>query len=330
MLTQINTMRYFYLFGLLLTSLISMGQETQIRGFANVDYAANDQGSRFFLGQYDNYITSQVSDRVSFLSEVTFKYGNEWHLEVERVIIKYEYDNYLSLQVGKFHTPLGYWNNAYHHGIVIQPTIGRPILIIPVHTTGLWITGRDIGKLRFGYDFTVTNGIGPHHEKLDANNHKALTAGLHIKPSDELEIGISGYTDRLFAGEIVQNKDTLSSQLDMMLFVGHLAYKGEKVEVLSEFQAATNQNDSLSTNTTAFYAYAGYNVNEKWTPYVRFDMKDHVDEELYFTAVDQTRIVAGVRYSFNYLSNLKLEFGSTTIGDGDAVITWATSFAIGF
>jgi len=58
---------------------------------------------------------------------------------------------------------------------LLQPTISRPLLVkfedeggvLPIHNTGLWILGRDIGAMSFGYDFTTGNGIGPNNLVAD-------------------------------------------------------------------------------------------------------------------------------------------------------------------
>jgi hypothetical protein len=129
--------------------------KTVIHGFTDVTYltGGNNTGrtSAFGLGQFDLYITSRISDRLSFLGETVFEFddaSSEFVVDVERVIVQYALTEHLRLDAGKVHTPLGYWNNAYHHGLVMQPTIERPQLVqfeddggpLPVHTVGVQLS----------------------------------------------------------------------------------------------------------------------------------------------------------------------------------------------
>src|SRR6476469_1504794 len=104
-------------------AMADMASRTSIHGFTDVSYltggANTGRTSAFGLGQFDLYITSAVAERLSFLGETVFEFddqSNEFVVDVERVIAQYRFSDNLRLEAGKVHTPLGYWNNAYHHG----------------------------------------------------------------------------------------------------------------------------------------------------------------------------------------------------------------------
>ncbi|MCP4460560.1 MAG: hypothetical protein GY816_21440 [Cytophagales bacterium] len=211
-------------------------------------------------------------------------------MDVERVIIKYEVDYFLNLKLGKIHTPLGYLNNAYHHGALLQPIISRPLLvkfedeggILPIHSTGLWVSERDIGPLSFGYDFTVGNGIGPNNPVADDNDNKSFSFGAHIKPMEYLEVGVSTYYDKLEIGELSLNGSLLSEALDNSMLVGHLAYTSLGFESIGEYDLITNETNSDKVKTKAYFIYAGYNF-EKITPYLRYDNLKFGKSEPYYS-----------------------------------------------
>ena len=145
-----------------------LAQNTQIRGFVDA-LASYEKGKvSFGFGEQDLFITSEFSDRLSFLGESVFKYTpsspTEFSVSIERVVIKYNYQGNNNIIIGKIHTPLNYWNDTYHHGRVFFPTIDRPLLfaadIIPLHTTGISFQGHDFGKIKFGYDVVIGNGLG--------------------------------------------------------------------------------------------------------------------------------------------------------------------------
>ena len=94
------------------------GSETStraIRGFADLNFEIDDaegSDSRFRIGEYDTYITGTLAPGTSFLSEVTYNYREEWIIGLRRLWVRHTFKDYLRVSVGKFHTPLGYWNRA--------------------------------------------------------------------------------------------------------------------------------------------------------------------------------------------------------------------------
>jgi hypothetical protein len=128
-----------------------------VRGFVDFNFDVSDADgshSQFGLGEYDSYITGTLDERISYLSEVTFKYSGGWTLAIERVWARYYVREYFSISVGKFHTALGHWNRAYHHGALLFSSIDKPVTrtIFPIHTTGLLLSGREITAARIYYD----------------------------------------------------------------------------------------------------------------------------------------------------------------------------------
>src|SRR3978361_28448 len=198
-----------FIFLLTLSGFISklFAQDTQIKGF--IDGITTYQKGQVSFGfeEQDLFITSQINDRISFLGETVFKYSpdspTDFDVSIERVVFKYNYAGNHSLLFGKQHTPIDYWNDTYHHGRVFFPTIYRPLLfdanIIPLHTTGIRLQGDNLGYVNFGYDFMVGNGLGST-DVQDNDKNKSVTAAIHIKPTDGLQIGTSFYYDVICKG----------------------------------------------------------------------------------------------------------------------------------
>ena len=155
--------RTFFLLTIVCFSLEMVGQDTKIRGFADLGMKYQDEALEFVFGEYDLFITSKLTEHVSFLGETVFVYDldeEQFEIGVERVIINYNYKGNHSFLIGKHHTPINYWNDTYHHGRVFFPTIERPLLfaanIIPIHTTGIAFRGINLGKLKFGYNIMIS------------------------------------------------------------------------------------------------------------------------------------------------------------------------------
>jgi hypothetical protein len=331
------------LFFFILTSLLlfsfnkCFSQETQIKGFVDVLAGYDNKKVTFGFDEQDLFITSVINDRISFLGESVFKYTpttpTEFSVSVERIIIKYNIAGNHDLIMGKIHTPLNYWNDTYHHGRVFFPTIDRPLLfaanIIPLHTVGLGVQGHDFGKLKFGYDLFVGNGIGSS-AIVDNDNNKSLTAAIHIKPADRLRIGISFYNDVISSGADVEGK-IINWKVNQHLYSASVARFGKKFEILAESTAGVNHTDTTGSKTTfASYVYAGYHVTEKFIPYLRYDNINYQQGEVYYTKNNISSFIAGLRYEINYLAVVKLEYQyqhSELLNNTNKV---TAQFAIGF
>jgi hypothetical protein len=312
--------------GLLLCTVQQVAaQRTQLRGFSDVvSYYKNGKLS-FGFGEQDLFVTSELSQRLSFLGETVFKYSpdspTDFNVSIERVILKYNYAGNHSILIGKHHTPINYWNDTYHHGRVFFPTVDRPLLFsqgfIPLHTTGVSLQGQNLGRLRFGYDAMLGNGLGSGDVE-DNNTFKSVTLAAHIKPRDGLRLGASLYHDVISKGSTIHNhysgvSTTVPGRIDQNIMTGSIAYNdsvfSKKFEILAESSMATNRSDSLGTQrAVASYIYAGLRVTDKIIPYVRFDDIQYKNREVYFSDNSTRSFIGGLRYEINYLAVVKLEY----------------------
>lgn len=307
-----------------------MAQETRFRGFANTQFDYDGRNKQvptgFGIGQFDNYVTSQLSDRISFLGETVFEYdGKTARLDVERVIIKYEWSNAFNLQMGKVHNPLGFWNNAYHHGELLQPTIARPFAVkfedeggvMAIHTTGLWATGDHIGKLNFGYDLMVGNGIGSS-PVWDNNKAKSVTSNIRIEPIEGLKLGVSNYNDFISSGSSTpfRSGDTVTSNTNQNIYNAYLVLKKSNFEIISEYYKIQNSINKVNKSHDAFFVYAGYTLN-KLTPYFQYDFIHYDQSDVIYVANNKSLFTVGFRYELAPLAVFKLGYrGGTTQAGG--------------
>ncbi|NQY08298.1 MAG: hypothetical protein HRT71_02115 [Flavobacteriales bacterium] len=288
------------------------GQTTTINGFIDfgINFNPNKDQLAFILGEQDLFINSDITDKISFLGESVFKHnsssGTKFAVALERAIVKYNYKGNHNISIGRFHTPLNYWNDSYHHGRVFFPTVGRPELfnehIIPIHTLGFSFSAANLGKLRLGYDVMIGNGLGSNSVS-DNDKHKSYTFATHIKPIDNLRLGVSAYFDKITEGSTLTDETVSQSVIS-----GSVAYF-KKHELLAEYSYATNTTDSLGSQTTnALYVYTGYRIKDIIIPYVRVDFLDFSENEMFFHGQKINAYSFGLRYEMNYLTSLKLEY----------------------
>lgn len=312
-------------------------QKTKIRGFADVSAYYQDDQLNFGFGEFDLFITSELSDHISFLAETVFKYSpsssTHFSVGVERIIINYNYKGNHSLLMGKQHTPINYWNDTYHHGRVFFPTVGRPLLFaahfIPIHSTGLTLQGLNLGNLKFGYNLMIANGLGSGEIK-DNDKHKSITAAVHIKPWDNFQFGTSFYSDVISEGaELYGN--IINEKIDQQLFTGSISYFGNRFEFLAEGTLVNNKTNSSGTvQSFGSYLYGGVIIKEKWVPYFRIDYLAYQNGDPYLGNDDTNSILAGIRFEINYLMVVKLEYQHLDRDISGIENRITAQFAIGF
>src|SRR5258705_7052687 len=221
----------------------------QIQGFADVNYRASDEKgttNAFFLGQLDLFITSRLSEKFSVLTELILDAGqdNAFTFEVHRLLLKYSMNDYFNLSAGRYHTAIGYYNTAFHHGSFFQTTVNRPFLfafesrggILPLHNVGLSIAGR-IPSAPFGlrYVAEIVNGraarsplVRPVQTAVDENNGKAFNLAIFARPNQEpgLHTGFSVYHDRL--------TPLAAPTIGQTIMAAHVVYQSPRTELLNE------------------------------------------------------------------------------------------------
>lgn len=314
---------------------------TRLRGFVDFTTTASSQRDRpssFGIGQYVFFLTSALSEHVSFLGESVFEYDQQFIVDVERIVIAYSPNRYLRLAAGKHHTPIGYWNNAYHHGVLLQPTISRPQMfrfedeggVLPIHTTGVLVSGRDISPMHVGFDVMIGNGIGSSPTE-DNDNAKSVTVALNSQVTSALSVGASIYRDRISAGSRGLGTEPLTQNVDQTMFGGYVAYSHDHVELLMESQHVANHGrlTSRTTGTDARYAYAGYRLG-RLVPYGRYDVLTFAKGDPYFTPNDHRQVLLGARYDVAASVSTKVEIGRSTTSLAGAVRTFSMQVAVGF
>jgi len=319
----------------------------ELHGFADVGFTAAGPGrdSGAHLGALDFYLTPKLTDRIKFLFELNFECCEDGGIgvDLERMQIGYIANDYLTLWAGRFHTPFGYWNTAFHHGAQLQTTILRPKFldfedaggIVPVHTVGLWANGSvKTSSGRFGYDAYVGNAPTIHMEdpaaagsgELDPGmsraGARAATVGANIfyafrGAAEGLRIGVHALTTKVVDTALLPNSTRVR------MFGGWLAYLEDNWEVLAEQYTFRNSDLSGTTgrhSSNAWYAQAGYQFGP-WTPYARYELASLDQNDAYFAQQESgqsyKRVVGGVRYDLTPKTALKLEVQRTRLTDRD-------------
>lgn len=316
----------------------SARSEVRFGGFADVAFYATDESdldssSGFKLGQFVLHLNSRLSDRISAFAELTWTPGDSaYATEVERVMLKYEHSDALKPSAGRYHTPVSWWNVAFHHGAWLQTTVDRPIAVkfgsklIPIHLVGAMLEGR-VFPAGFSVSYTgaLGNGrgsnIGRGGDTGDVNNHTAslVQLGLRHDALYDLQIGGAIYLDRFASGDP-------TSEFDEQILSAYLVYSSEKPEILAEFFHVRHEERSsgMSATNTSYYVQAAYRLpfaNELFKPYARFENidMDAADVALAGMVSDLDRFLVGIRADVASMVALKLEGRQFKEGDDENV-----------
>jgi hypothetical protein len=279
----------------------------------------------FQAGEFDLFITSKLSERLSFLAEVVLGPDdtNVFGLDIERYQLTYKQNRYLAATAGRFHTSIGYYNTAYHHGVWFSTAEGRPIMylfedsggILPVHMVGVNLTGAVPHSGRSGLHWVaeVGNGLTSNTNNLaiesvqnfvSDRNAKATNVAAYIRPEmvPGLQIGGSWYHDRLYpAGEagVTQNIES-----------AYVVYLTPNWEFLNEAVMLTNKQDGIINpfRSPMSYVQAARKFGI-YKPYFRYQyVRDNPKDPLNLLEGTYYGPSAGIRIDFAEYAAFKLQY----------------------
>ena len=315
----------------------------RIRGFGDVSFHGDTSPgdtTSFSLGQLDLFITSDISDRFRFLSEVVFEAGpdniygakvgpeNTFNVDIERYLLQYSYNDYFNLAVGRGHTAIGYYNTAYHHSTWLQTTTERPFLfsfeddggILPIHIVGATASGLvPSGPLGLHYVAEIGNGresrtplvAEPVQNEVSDQNGKAFNIALFARPEAirGFQSGFSVYRDKLAPA----NRPAIGETI----LAAHAVLIRPKYEWLNEAlldRHAVNGTGAVSSSP-GFYSQISKQFGS-YRPYFRYEYLNVGRNEPVFSDVALRHgPLGGLRYDPNESVALKFEYQYTFLRD---------------
>ncbi len=306
----------------------------KMQGFGHLQYDYANQSFRdrpdrdtnhFTNGNLGFTITSQISKKLSFLNETLFRFqqnGNT-NLNVERVLLKYEHASWLNISIGREHTPLGYWNQHYHHARWMMTSTDRPVIyrvetndgILPMHYVGLGVFG-DLG-FDFGdieYSVAVGNGRGRDTRMVqlikDDNDEKQIATKFTIKPSALEGFGVGAS----FLYDVIPNDLGVigrENEIEEIIAGGHLYYTGEPYELIAEYKHIRHDDSRSVKSHHGGYIQFAYSIN-KFKPYYRIGFLEIASNDAYFAGLngieDSLHHTVGLRYEWFPFAAIKLEY----------------------
>ena len=237
--------------------------EFNVGVFGEVNYKVLDQrqpelrtfgflpgsAGNFYTGDFDLLLTSRTNDKTSVLSEIVFGEGaaQSLNVDLERLLLRYDYNDHLKMSFGRYHTGIGYYNTAFHSGKWLHNTADRP-LIMEFATDGGLLPTQAIGvSVNVRPD---TDGSGRFDDENNGNN---VNVGLYTRPPaiPGLQLGASFYHDK-----ISNDEPLLTARLNQSIANVHAIYTGHGLELLNEGLLIRHETEdgAESFNTPPFYS----------------------------------------------------------------------------
>ena len=299
------------------------GPTLHFRGFMDVNFAETDAPNSpdgFTLGQFVAHLTSSLGHKVSFFGEMSFTaHDSTFTTEIERAILRFDYNDHFKISAGRYHTPINYWNTAYHHGLWLQTTVSRPEMIVgggtfqPVHFVGVMAEGNLTSSTAgLGYNVGIGNGSGAilsrGGDAGDVNSNRAWVAKVFARPGSiaGFETGAAIYHDQI-------NIDD-GEPIGELIASAYIALARETPELIAEFSHVRHHDEALDLDYASYAYYLQVASRLKWPdwkPYARIEQLSGDAGDPLFGELRTTIGSLGVRYELSDLSALKAEYRHT-------------------
>ncbi len=280
-------------------------------------------------GGADLVLTSQFSDNWSALGQFSLRSteGESTLTRIEQLQLRFARSDEFQLRLGKFHTPVGYWNETFHDIAWLRTSIFRPEMfryeqdggIMPVHTIGVQAAGK-IGfrPMEFGYSFTFGKGRGPkitdETKFSNLNSPHALTAQFTFSPNRfrGFKLGVNGYADTIPADPTTPGRN---GTIGERIYGGFVAWHLLNLEILAEYDAIEHH-DSVTNLTFRSDGYYWQVASQfyNWRIYERTDVINFDPFDPYFLTIDHRDLIkftVGVRWDATRWLGIKGEYSYT-------------------
>ncbi len=298
----------------------------------------NDDG-QFAVGGLTLHGSQKIGEKTDAFVEYTLETGDTL---VSRIWIKHTFMPMLQIGAGKFTSSLGYWNQNFNHGKLLQDTVTRPffvdldhaVAIFPGHLTGVKAAGLfniDNGmRGSISYDFTLANG-----ESIDSINPgevHAVVAQANTVPTDKkmvvlrttyqhptlpMQISLNGMSNPIVESSeegTIKGQKLISQSvvgLDFKITMGKFDVMAEYYNIRNKDKKIFPGNNSANAYTaSAYYTQLSYGVTDKLKYVYRYANLEFKEGDSFFKFHElkqENRHTLALRYEMNVTNTLIFE-----------------------
>lgn len=318
-------MRFFLVFIFLVCSVFAkddyvLGEGYQVGnlpiyvgGYFSIDYQKKDEQDRYRIDDIA-FLSYGGTDTFSYLLELEFKdlyvktddNGNKTttrneKLYVERMYIDYRINDNYELRLGKYNSPIGFWNLMPIN--VLRETTSSPIstkIIFPQFTTGLdlaYNTFNEDNEIKVDVIFQNNSTIDDEYNNYDVLKHYAL--GFSYEKEN--------YVLKVNGGYFSQR-----SKHDYVYALLSARYDDDNYQFLSEFGA---QRSDTKNYNYAGYVQGLYRFTNKHIGIIRLESYDNE-----FKNIDDSIAIFAYTYRPLYPIAFKTEYQQHTLNNENQLI----------
>ena len=329
--------------------------------FGDISFSANtrpgeDEGKLGFgLGAQDFLIRGELGNNIVATTEMAVEPGDFGvGIDLERFNVRWQSSQFF-LEAGRTHTQFGYWNNAYHHGRWLQPTIARPRWVafeddggmLPVHWVGFGGGARlPISSATLNINLTVGNGRGAIVDDVRNSHDDQIAKAYHGSAElvgigrPELRMGIAGVVGKI-PGQATNDRPALPYvELTEVIGSAHIAYVNVPLLIIAEGYDVAHVALGHQWTTYGGFLLLGYTIG-RVTPYLLaeriasmggqdpFFIPDPNAEPI--PSFDSLEVIGGLRVDLSDWTAIKAEYRQTKEWDKRAtaytgIVNWSWGF----
>ncbi len=283
---------------------LEVNKYLSIGGYFSSKYENSNGNKKFMLDDVALLGYGRLGSQLSYLMEfearefwvrdfANDKIESNINFHIERAYLNYTYNDYLNVTVGKFITPIGYWNLTPIN--VLQDTTSSPKYateIYPKFTTGIKIFGYLPFDDTINYNIFLQKNrdIDPKYNNIKTDNYY----GVELKKSfDNLILGVS-------FGEYEADEEHRKYLATSFKYTQH------NIQLIGEYALVKyNQTNDKSQeyNKYAYYIQGRYKLNSKHFIITRYEKSRDS-----FHDIDEDIKLIGYNYRPIYPISLKCEY----------------------
>lgn len=242
--------------------------------------------------------------------------------------------------VGRFHSPLGYWHDRFHHGEYAQPSLSHPPLaafeddagIFPQHLVGLLAEWERLGGDEDGWTISLAAGAGPEltGDALEPMDLLSPGDGRHGLSAGARLLWRAGGAELAFllARHRIPQAGS-ASEARLTVTGGYAVWEGASIHAVAELVHVRSRIGARTGQLTLGYAYLARALGARWLLYARADAAANAADDPWLARFPRFRRrggVIGLRWDLGRRHALKLELARHRLAAGkvrEALIQWS-------
>jgi len=318
--------------------------------FGDITFKDNNSSDKNWKATLDVFGAYQFDqDNTAIVEIVAEKFSGESRLELERWWFKHRFNDSFSASLGRFHTPISYWNKKFHHGVNLQDTVDRPFYLefeddngfLPIHVVGSKFSGDFWTKnSTISYEVFLANNQKIEQEKFVNGNSDVVVSpqptnlfgdkiftslGFSVNPhKSPLQFSIYASEQPITADELDYAGLSVVDPtviFDQRLLSFDVFGRWQTIDLIAEYLRIETKDLLFNSGTfesSAAYIQFTYKLNSTGKLILRTASLDYSDQDPYYQLLsveEKQRNSIGYKHNFKGFFDIKLQYSRNKFRD---------------